>query len=155
MDPAPSTQGRGWAKPGVVLALFCTVNFIVYCDRGACKTGSERILEGSWNLSCFRLVTKVLCLRHLSVDQFESQHNCLCHLGIISSNGVNGARTVDGKPGHGIQARFFFWFSEVPWKGHRCKRCCKRQIERLKSCELITTWDSFSACLCYRSPCWL
>ena len=27
-------RGTSWAKPGVLLALFCTVNFIVYCDRG-------------------------------------------------------------------------------------------------------------------------
>eukprot|EP00884_Botryococcus_braunii_P018925 jgi/Botrbrau1/5716/Bobra.0071s0047.1 len=66
MDSAPSSPGRDWAKPGVVLALFCTVNFIVYCDRG-----------------------------------------------IISSNGVNGARSVDGKPGHGIQARLLNWFCDM------------------------------------------
>lgn len=34
MDASSPPPGTGWAKPGVVLALFCVVNFIVYCDRG-------------------------------------------------------------------------------------------------------------------------
>jgi hypothetical protein len=34
MDDPASTGGGALTRPGVLLALFCTVNFIVYCDRG-------------------------------------------------------------------------------------------------------------------------
>jgi hypothetical protein len=83
-----------WFTPQRLLFLFCCMSLLVYLDRGAYFMQASDAL-----CVCFHLPW-----RHCNCAcAWTSGNACHCASGVISSNGVNGARDAAGAPGYGIQ----------------------------------------------------